>query len=154
MRENYGIRLIRTKNEINRLEHYLEEILDYYNIPDEYFGNVLLAVTESVSLSLSRWEEVSIEMKRSLRGIAFTISGEKGDGLRKDEIDRAMEQRAFEREAFIIRSLADETEISNNEATIRLQFYISGINLERALLRSKKLKGYLTGKEKVVDKNE
>ncbi|MBN1198697.1 MAG: hypothetical protein JXA23_05040 [Bacteroidales bacterium] len=149
-----GIVSIRSLKEINRVERFIEEILDYHNIPGEYFGNILLAVTEAATLSLKNGEEVTIAMSKSRKGIAFSLTRNHIADIELDELDRAIAQHAFARETFIIRSLADEAEFIKEGNIILLQFYITGVNLERSLLRSDKLKSYLARKEKVVDRNE
>ncbi|MBE0647027.1 MAG: hypothetical protein IH596_04505 [Bacteroidales bacterium] len=154
MTTNSDIISIRSNEELNRLERFIEEILDYYNIPGEYFGNIFLAVTEAVQLSLKNEGEVTVEMKKSRKGVSFSITQHKATDQELDELDRAIAKHTFARETFIIRSLADEAELLRDGKTIVLRFHITGINLERSLLRSEKLKSYLTRKEKVVDTNE
>jgi len=71
-----------------------------------------------------------------------------------DELDLAIERQNILRETFIIRSLADETELKDEGDTLVLNFIITGINYERALQRRGQLNDYLTIREKVVDNNE
>lgn len=145
---------IRSKEELNRLEKFIEEILDYYNVPGEYFGNILLSVTEAVQLNLKQKGTVTVEMTKNRKGVAFRIKREDGNLRELDELDRAIARQKIARETFIIRSLADEAVLLREGKSMELRFHITGINLERALLRSEKLKRYLTRKEKVVDINE
>jgi hypothetical protein len=145
---------IRSKKDLNRLERFIEEILDYYNIPGEYFGNILLAVTESALLSLKDEREVSVKMKKSRKGVSFSITCKDATDNELDELDKAIAKNTLARESFIIRSLADEAELLRDGKTIALRFHITGINFERSLLRSEKLRSYLIRKEKVVDTNE
>lgn len=145
---------IRSGNELNRLERFIEEILDYHNIPGEYFGNIFLAVTEAARLSLKDEGEVAVEMQTRRNGVSFFIHRKNTTVEDLDELDRALALQAMARETFIIRSLADETVVNREGKSMELRFNIAGINLERSLLRSEKLKGYLARKEKVVDKNE
>lgn len=154
MRAKTGILTIRSLKEINRLERFIEEILDYNNIPGDYFGNILLAVTEAAVLCLKKEKDVTIAMSKSRKGIAFRITKNNATEEELDELDQAIAQQTFARETFIIRSLADEAEFLLDGSSIVLQFYITGINLERALVRKGKLKSYFASKEKVVDRNE
>ncbi len=145
---------IHSKKELIRLERFIEEILDYYNIPGENFGNVLLAVTEAALLSMKDDREVTVEMKKNRKGVSFSITRKDATDNELDELDKAIAKHTLARESFIIRSLADEAELLRDGRTIALRFHITGINFERSLLRSEKLKSYLARKEKVVDKNE
>jgi len=154
MTGNFSTITIRSIDELNRLEKFIEEILDYYNIPGEYFGNILLAVSEAAQLSLKGNGDVIVEMDKSLKGVSFSITRKDATEEELDVLDRAIAKSTIARETFIIRSLADEAELLRDGKMIELRFHITGINLERALLRSEKLKSYLTRKEKVVDKNE
>ena len=38
---------------ISSVERFVEEICDYYNINDTYFGNILIALTEAFNNSLT-----------------------------------------------------------------------------------------------------
>ena len=154
MTGNSDVITIRSKGELNRLERFIEEILDYYNIPEEYFGNILLAVTEATQLGLRDDHEVMVKTKKSRNGVSFSIKKKDASIDEKDELEAAIAKQAIAKETFIIRSLADEAELMKDGKTIELKFHITGINLERALLRSEKLKSYLTRKEKMVDQNE
>ncbi|NQV02967.1 MAG: hypothetical protein HQ542_09995 [Bacteroidia bacterium] len=154
MTTNSGFITIRSKEELNRLERFIEEILDYYNIPDEYFGNIFLAVTEAAQLGLKGEHAVTVQMNKQRSGVSFSIKKIDATEDELDELDRAIAKQVIARETFIIRSLADEAILKRDGKTIELNFHIAGINLERSLLRSEKLKSYLTRKEKVVDRNE
>ncbi|MBL7137744.1 MAG: hypothetical protein ISS17_03095 [Bacteroidales bacterium] len=154
MKGNSGIITIRSKEELNRLERFIEEILDYYNIPGEYFGNILLAVTEAAQLGIKHDREVTVKMKKRRSDVSFSITKKNATVDEQDELERAIAWQAIARETFIIRSLADEAELLKDGKTIALKFHIAGINLERALERKEKLKNYFTRKEKVVDQNE
>ncbi|MFH1295936.1 MAG: hypothetical protein ABIJ04_01515 [Bacteroidota bacterium] len=154
MKGNSGIIMLRSKSELNRLERFIDEILDYYNVPGEYLGNILLAVTEAAQLGLKDDHEVTIEMKKRRNGVLFRITKRTATIEELDELERAIARQAIARETFIIRSLADEAELKQEGRSIELTFHIAGINLERALLRSEILKSYLTKREKVMDQNE
>lgn len=145
---------IRSLSETRKLERFIEEILDYNNIPGEYFGNILLAVTEAAQLVLKRGHEVVVEMMKGRKGVSFSITQNEATEEELDELDRAMATHTIARESFIIRSLADEAQLLRDGKTILLKFHITGINLERSILRSEKLKSYLAHKEKVVERNE
>ncbi|TSA27986.1 MAG: hypothetical protein D4R67_04820 [Bacteroidetes bacterium] len=140
--------------DLHRLEHFIEEILDYYNVPGEYFGNIMLAVSEAAIMGLKREGEVTIKIIKSRNGLNFLVTRKDAAIGDLDELDKAIERQAIARETFIIRSLADEAKLSHNGHTIELNFQVAGINLERALIRSEKVKGYFGRKEKVVGRNE
>lgn len=142
-----------------KLERFIEEILDYHNIPGEYFGNILLSVMEAAELIGKQYattEMVTIDVNRFPRGIAFRmrIASQRREIDRPDELDLALTLAALKRETFIIRSLADGVEIGESGDSIALTFFISGISFERFIARSDSLRKYLFHKERVADVNE
>jgi len=155
MKGNIGEIFIKRIEELNKLARYIEETLDYHNIPNEYFGNIMLAISESAELILKRKTgkgPLGISVRRDKKGLTFEFRKQDPEETeRLDDLDLAIETQQFFRETFIIRTLADATDITDNGKTLRLHFEISGINYERSLLRSERLRKYLTEKEKVRD---
>jgi hypothetical protein len=150
--------IISTGNDVRKVERYIEEVLDFYNLPGEYFGNILLSVTGAADLIFNNTRDstsIRVCVERSTRGIAFTLEliGKRGEEF-EDDIDRALRKKSMQREVFIIQSLADETRVGDGGEFLQLFFVISGIALERSLERSAFLRNYLTRKERVTDVNE
>lgn len=154
MKGNSNAITIRSISELFRLERFIEEILDFYNIPGDYFGNIMLAVTEAAELGLRDQQKVSVEMGKNPKGLFFKIIRQEAMAQELDELDKAIARHAIARETFIIRSLADEAKLIDDGKVIELKFHITGISLERSLVRSEKIKNFLASKEKVIDKNE
>ncbi len=158
MKGNIGEISILEQSDLSKLERYIEEVLDYHNIPDEYFGNIMLAISQSVELIMKKKsgdQPLIINVNQTKKGLAFKIRAEgSGQNSTLDELDLAIERQNMLRETFIIRSLADETELKDDGDTLVLHFTVTGINYERALHRRGQLKNYLTVREKVIDNNE
>ena len=53
MKRDFRELVITGKQEVTKLERFIEEICDFYNINNEYFGNILLATTEAVDILFS-----------------------------------------------------------------------------------------------------
>ncbi|HNY00985.1 MAG TPA: hypothetical protein PKG48_00265 [Bacteroidales bacterium] len=147
--------------EINRLEKFVEEICDYYNINNEYFGNVLLATTEGVRILTSiheskEKEKIVISFERSSTGLIFKIklvngqdeAAEGGD----DDLEREIKKHKLARDIFIIRALSDEITISVNAKSIVMVFYVSSMNYEKSLQRINELKEYWVKKNILIPK--
>ncbi|MEI6454923.1 MAG: hypothetical protein WCO93_01425 [bacterium] len=138
--------------EIHKLERFIEEICDFYNINNEYFGNILLATTESANILLAINEnrekgKITIAFERTPKGLVFHIRvsdhashKEKSDELLENEIRK----HKLSKEIFIIRALTDEITIAVDGKTIQLVFYVSSINYEKSLQRINKLKEYFS----------
>jgi serine/threonine-protein kinase RsbW len=148
--------------EINKLERFIEEICDYYNINNEYFGNILLATTESANILLALNEhpgkgKVSIIFERTNKGLVFHIklnNPEINSEKESDFLDNEIRKHKLSKEIFIIRALTDEITISIDGKSIRLVFYVSSINYEKSLERINKLKEYFGKEISVKEKNK
>ena len=132
-----------------KLERFIEEICDFYNINNEYFGNILLATTEAVEILFSINNEekkaISIQFDRNAKGLVFKIrlkiDGEEAE-REEDILDREVRKHKLAKDIFIIKSLTDEITISVNAKSIILVFYVSSMNYEKSLFRINKLKEY------------
>ena len=137
-------------HEINRVERFIEEICDYYNVNNEYFGNILLATTEAAEILLSlnnvlEKGKLLIHFERSQKGLIFKIKlleGPDREGADEDILDREIKKHKLSKEIFIVKALADEITISLNGKAITMTFYISSMNYEKSLKRINKLKEY------------
>jgi len=143
--------------EINKLERFIEEICDYYNINNEYFGNILLATTESTNILLSlnanpSKGKVLIGFERSPKGLVFRIklnNPELNSEKTEDFLDTEIRKHKLSKEIFIIKALTDEITISVDGKSIILIFYVSSINYEKSLQRISKLQEYFNKKVSV-----
>ncbi len=140
MKNDYREINISGKNEINRLERFVEEICDYYNINNEYFGNILLAATEAADILITLNERasearLSVSFDRNPKGLMFKIKlihEGAGTGEIEDILDREIRKHKLSKEIFIIKALADEITIAVNGKHIVLVFYVSSMNYEKS----------------------
>ena len=148
-RENRAL-VLTSRREINKLDRFVEEICEYYNINNEYFGNVLLATTEAAGILFSLHENsgdtsLTISFDRKPKGLIFKIkmSGGCSDGEGQEDIlDQEIRKHKLSRDIFIIKALTDEITISVNAKSITLVFYVSSMNYEKSLQRINELKDY------------
>ena len=146
--------------EIGRLERFVEEICELYNVNNDYFGNILLATTEAANILFSindipESNSLIINFDRGKKGMIFKIKLE-SDGRDDDEaedlLDKEIRRHRLSRDIFIIKSLADEITISVNARSITLVFYVSSMNFEKSLFRINQLKEYWEKREEIVHK--
>lgn len=150
MKNDYREIVIKDKRSIGRLERFIEEICDYYNIHHEYFGNVMLATTEAAEILMTInqrefSEGIVIRFDRNSKGLIFTLRmnfAEEQEKGKEDVLDIAIRTHQLEKEIYIVKSLADEVTISLNGKSIILIFYVSSMNYEKSLDRINRLKGY------------
>jgi len=160
MKRDYRELMITGKTEMYKLEKFIEEICDFYNIYHEYFGNILLATTEAADILFSLHDadegaNIRISFNRNSKGLVFNIRMDgcgTGDIAGEDMLDQEIRRHKLSREIYIIRALTDEITISVNARSIVLVFYVSSMNYEKSLQRINKLKEYWTHKDTVIHK--
>jgi len=145
---------------ISAIERFVEEICDYYNINDTYFGNILIALTEAFNNALihgndsdpSRKIQVVFESKP--KGLSFTVSDE-GAGYDPDTVPDPLDLETDEsiqrgRGMFLIRSLSDKVEFKNGGSSLEMFFRISGIGHEAMKKRIGHFNEYFQTKKQKV----
>jgi hypothetical protein len=152
--------VITGNKEMVKLERFVEEICDYYNINNEYFGNILLATTEAAGILFSLNESaengvIAVSFDRNSKGLIFKIKlGSNADGATdaEDILDREIRKHKLSRDIYIIKALTDEITISVNAKSITLVFYVSSMNYEKSLQRINALNHYWSKKDVVIHK--
>lgn len=160
MERDFRKLVISGRKEIAKLERFVEEICDYYNISSDYFGNILLATTEAAGIlfSLNGISDnglITISFDRNPKGLVFKIKlGEVAESTidNEDILDREIRKHKLSRDIYIIKALTDEITISVNAKSIILVFYISSMNYEKSLQRINELKEYWNKKDIVIHK--
>ena len=145
MNKSIGEIQLRDMKSIGRVEKFIEEVCDYYNIGDEYFANVMLGISEAVRLMMERrtsaHDDVHIEGVKTGKGIKFIIrTGQKGENAELDALEHALEQEKLTRQLFIIKSLADDLKVMRHGRKLEINYYITTLNAEKSLYRVKQLK--------------
>ncbi len=143
---------------ISSIERFVEEICDYYNINDTYFGNILIALTEAFRNALVHGnsgdpaKKITLVFESKPKGLSFTISDE-GTGFEPASVPdptEAENDSPAGRGLFLIRSLSDKVEFSDQGRSIEMFFRISGIGHEAMKKRMKHFNEYFhTRKQKV-----
>ena len=152
--------VITGRKEVSKLERFVEEVCEYYNVNNEYFGNILLATTEAADILFSlnnacETDSIVIRFDRNKKGLVFKIKLDNEPGVIEDAedlLDKEIRRHKLSRDIFIIKALADEITISVNAKSIILVFYVSSMNFEKSLDRINKLKDYWEKKEGVTQK--
>ncbi|MCX6277368.1 MAG: hypothetical protein NT004_04645 [Bacteroidetes bacterium] len=153
--------LIHGKKERYRLERFVEEICDFHNITNEYFGNIQLATSEAAEVLFSLGSNtvsdcLNVSFEKSFKGLIFKINlvGNCNDFIvDEDLLDREIRRHQLGREIYIIKSLTDEFEINANGTGIHLIFYVSSINFEKSLQRIQFLKSFWEKEKNVMHEN-
>ena len=145
---------------ISSIERFVEEICDYYNINDTYFGNILIALTEAYRNALDHGNQNDPEKKIRLvfeskpKGLSFTICDE-GKGFDPDRVTDPLDLEISAdtesgRGLFLMRTLSDKMIISDEGRSIEMFFRISGIGHEAMKKRMTHFNEYYQTKKQKV----
>ena len=160
MKQVNRVLVITGQEEIGKLERFVEEICEYYNINNDYFGNILLATTEAAGILFSlndslNKSKLAVQFERNRKGLIFKIKLENSNTSGEDQddlLDREIRRHQLSKDIFIIRALTDEITISVNARSIILVFYVTSMNYEKSLFRIAQLKEYWVKTENVIQK--
>ncbi|NME69377.1 ATP-binding protein [Flammeovirga aprica JL-4] len=114
-------------------ESFIDQARDEFNFNDDIYGNIMIAVTESVNNAIihgnrnEKEKNVHLELNVSDKEISFTVEDE-GKGFDYDSLPDPTAPENLDkpggRGIFLIKHLADEVEFSNEGKAITLRFYI------------------------------
>lgn len=122
------------KENVALVEKLVDEICNYYNIGDEHYGNILVALTEAVSnaiyhgnqLDPNKFVEFYYESKNGM--LCFTVADE-GNGYDPDAVPDPTDPNNIElpngRGVFLMRKLSDGIHFHDNGRRIELQFRLT-----------------------------
>jgi serine/threonine-protein kinase RsbW len=150
-----GNREVKIKSSLKNfhlIEQFVDEISDFYNINNSYYGNILIAITEAFENAVVHGNQgvenrmISIKFQNEPYGFDFIISDEgKGFNYKKipetnDFFDKKSkkEKKGF----FLIKMLTDGIEFNEKGNEIKLIFKISSINKELSIRRINSLNEY------------
>ncbi|GIV26851.1 MAG: anti-sigma factor [Bacteroidia bacterium] len=118
---------------IAEVEKIVQEICEKFDIPEDLFGNILIALTEAVNNAIYHGnksapnKKVTIEFYHNQNQLSFTITDE-GNGFDYQNLpDPTLPENITKiggRGIFIIHQLADHVQFKNNGRTIEITFKI------------------------------
>lgn len=130
MESNVTVRSLQEENW--RIEQFVENIADEYNIFNSYYSNILVSLIET--LNHSRHEEaVNVSFNANHKGLKFSVNGVFG------HIDDNSDL------SYLISLLCDDYTVKPDN--IELLFSINSINSELSALRKNAFHKYLKGEE-------
>lgn len=144
-------------NEIHEVEKFVENICDYYNINNSYFGNIIVAVTEAVENAIFHGnksdpqKKVTLTLEPNKKGIVFIVEDE-GDGFNHNLIPDPTDIKNQDKKGsgiFLIKNLTDEVKFLSKGRKIILQFNITSISREVYANRMKNINQYFNVNEHI-----
>lgn len=130
---NISIEIPSLTENIRIVESFIDNAKDKYELTDDVYGNIMIAVIESVNNAILHGNQT--DKKKNVRlsaqllegEITFSISDE-GNGFDfKDLPDPTAPeniQKVGGRGIFLMKNLADEIQFKDNGRTVQLTFYL------------------------------
>jgi len=116
---------------IHIVENLIDEICETLNVNEEYYGNILISLTEAVNNAmvhgnkLDSQKKVLVTVKTDETSIHFTISDE-GPGFDYDNLPDPTAPENIEkpngRGVFLMKNLADGCNFEENGRIVELEF--------------------------------
>ena len=134
-KQTYTLQIVSQPESINLVEKLIDEIKTEYNIQEECYGNMLVAVTEAVNNAIQHGNKydpekmVHIAYEIEPDQIAFTVTDE-GQGFDylnlPDPTDPENIEKPTGRGVFLMKHLADQIIFSEHGRVVELYFKTSG----------------------------
>jgi len=136
MKKHKEIKIESSLDEMFQVEQFVEEISEEFLLYGNYFGNILMAVTEAVKNAIihgngqDRRKFVRIMLENTKEGLWIKVTDE-GEGFDfKQYSEQGSSEISFGDEKnglILIKALTDEIRFGNSGNTIEMLFRINGI---------------------------
>lgn len=119
---------------IRLVERLVEDVCDVFNVSEDSYGNILIAVTEAVNNAIYHGNKenpekhIKIGFESAENKIRFSVTDE-GSGFDYDSLPDPTDpfniDRPHGRGVFLMKNLADKVEFNNNGQEVMLTFDIN-----------------------------
>ena len=119
---------------IRLIERLVEDVCDVFNVNEDNYGNILIAVTEAFNNAIYHGNQgdpkkhIKIGFESGDQNIKFSVSDE-GDGFDynslPDPTDPLNIDKPQGRGVFLMKNLADKVEFNNNGQEVMLTFNLN-----------------------------
>lgn len=118
---------------IRIIESFIDNAKEKYSLNDDIYGNIMIAVTESVNNAIlhgnkgDKSKSVDLQLKLEENTIRFTVEDE-GEGFQYDELPDPTAPENIEnpggRGIFLMKHLCDEVTFKDEGRVVELTFYL------------------------------
>jgi serine/threonine-protein kinase RsbW len=136
MKKQREIKIESSLDEMFRVEQFVEEISEEFLLYGNYFGNILMAVSEAVKNAIihgnrqDRKKYVRIKRENTREGLWISVF-DNGEGFDHEEYTKighsGLEFSSEKNGLALIKALADEVKFQNKGRQIEMLFKINGI---------------------------
>jgi hypothetical protein len=139
------------KDSLNKIESFVEDICEGLNISNTFLGNMLIAISEVVSLIEAQNSGVKIGFINEKKSFTFVFKDLKSDIDFNFDIGtkEGLESSPIEDSIFMINALCDDLKFDGNKNQIRLSFLNAGVDEIVSRHRKDYLSKYLNQQIKV-----
>ena len=131
---NQKIRISSKAENIILVERMIEDVCDLFNINQDYYGNILVALTEAVNNAIyhgnqaNATKSIDISFKTAPDYVSFIVKDE-GPGFGYDNLPDPTNPENIEkpngRGVFLMRNLADKVSFEDNGSKVILDFKVN-----------------------------
>lgn len=123
-----------SSNNIRLVERLVEDVCEVFNVNEDSYGNILIALTEAVNNAIYHGNKCDPEKKIKIgfeshdKDIQFTVTDE-GIGFDYNNLPDPTDPRNIDkphgRGVFLMKNLADKVEFNNNGQVVLLTFNVN-----------------------------
>lgn len=134
MIDNIQIQIPSLPENIRIVESFIDNVKEKYSLDDDIYGNIMIAVTESVNNAIlhgnksDNSKNVSLNLALENTQIKFTVS-DQGTGFDFENLtDPTLPENLDKpggRGIFLMKNLSDEVSFRDEGSTAELSFYLS-----------------------------
>ncbi len=128
---SYVIKITSCPSEIGKLEHYVQQVSDRFNINQEKYPDILISLTEAVNNAIihgncnDKSKCVDIVSRYTEGIVVFSIS-DQGEGFDPSQVADPREAECIEQDGgrgvLIMKELCDKIHYKDNGSTVELAF--------------------------------
>jgi len=128
---NENLKINSKPDNIRLVERLIDDVCQIFNVHEDSYGNILIAVTEAVNNAICHGNQnnpdkfVNIGFQNSEKQLIFYVTDE-GNGFDylglPDPTDPANIEKIGGRGVFLMKNLADSIEFEQNGQTVKLAF--------------------------------
>lgn len=149
----YVIKLKNKQGSLNKIESFVEQICDEFNIGDTFLGNLLITITEVVNIIERQNSDVKISFRNEQKKFTFEFTDfSKKLNLNYFTVDKLTDEYVDTEmgdSLLMINALCDDLMVSKEKRTLTVKFLNSGIDEVVSNHRKEYLNKFLNQRIKV-----
>ncbi len=136
MISNQSIKFASRYENLALAEKLINQVSDTLHLPEDYYGNMLVAVTEAVNNAIQHGNKsnpdknIEVIFRQEDNTLLFTVKDE-GEGFDYENIpdptDPVNIEKINGRGVFLMRNLADQVVFFENGKTVQLEFLLDSV---------------------------